>query len=91
MKKAIEWIGGICDALNALPLILLPIFGPFLWAYWLVKGRDFTGLLWLAILWLLSITIIAIEFRRGKKLYISLGLFLAWMVILTYVYTKHFA
>ena len=90
MKKLFQWIGGICELLNAWP-VLLPFLGPPVWMYWLATERQYLKLSTVAVLWLLSTAFVINEIRRGKLTPVSLGLFLAWMVVMAYVFINHYA
>jgi hypothetical protein len=87
MKKIIQWIGGICEVLNGWP-ILLPLFGPLVWIYWLVIEKHYLLLSIVSFLWLSSVAFIIHQILHNKNLTISIGIFLVWMVVLAFVFAE---
>ena len=59
--------------------------------YWLTAEKQYLKISVVAVLWLVSTAFVINELRRGKITAVSWGLFLAWMVVLAYVFTNHYA
>ena len=90
MKKIFQWIAGVCQLSDAWP-VLLPFLGPLVWVYWLAVEKHYFQLLIVSLLWLVSAIYIIHAIHKGKNLTFSLGVFLTWMVVLTFVFVKHYA
>ena len=86
MKKAFNVVGGIGDTFQLLSLIALVVAGPFIWMWQLVTGGRVGQFSIVVSLWLLSLAVIGWEVRRKAVTAVSLGVFLAWMVVLAYVF-----
>ena len=94
MKQSMKFAG---EALQALELVVyacaatvLVAVGPLIWSYRLFAGDRIAGSAIVAILWLGSVGLIACEVRRKAITAVSLGVFLAWLIVLVWVFHDWF-
>jgi len=64
--------------------------GPMVWSYRLFTADHVAGAAVIAILWLASVVTVAREVRRRAITVVSFGVFLAWLVILVWVFRGWF-
>lgn len=90
MKRSIRFAGGVLGAIEfvafALAAIGLVAVGPFIWCYRLFAGEHFVWAALVCICWLYSVAIVGFEVRRRAITAISFGVFLAWLVVLVWVF-----
>jgi len=78
--EAVWFITYVCAA------VALVAIGPALWIRRLIATHRFGWAGCLAIVWLASVVIVARDLRRKRITHLSIGLFLAWMVVLVWVF-----
>lgn len=78
--EAIEFLAFVCAA------IALVAVGPFVWIYQLFAADRVVVASVIAILWLASATAVGGEVFRKAITIVSFGVFLAWLVTLTWVF-----
>jgi hypothetical protein len=90
MKRSIELVGGALEALEFVVFVCaataLVAVGPVIWFYRLFIAGRVAWAGFVAVLWLASVLTVAREVRRKAITVISFGVFLAWLVILVYVF-----
>ncbi len=95
MKRAFERIAALCEAVEAVELMiflgLLVTVGPFIWLHWIVMSDRSGFAIAVLVSWLASVGVIGFEVRRRAITAMSLFVFLAWIVILVFVFSDHFA
>ena len=86
MKRTLEIIGGIADALRLVLPVLFVGIAPFAWMYRLFAGGKPAQAATVAVCWLFSAIVFVVAVRRRMPAAIPLGVFLAWLVILAFVF-----
>jgi hypothetical protein len=58
--------------------------------YWLAASHRFIPLSFVVVFWILSLAVVISEMRRKAVTAVSLGIFLAWLVVLGFIFSKHY-
>jgi hypothetical protein len=91
MKRTLEVIGGLGDLLTLLLLVVFVGIAPFVWIYRLAKAELLIYAGFVFFFWLLSAGAVVVAIRRKWPASIPLGIFLTWLVILTFVFSDSIA
>ena len=90
MKRYIEFVGEGAEAIEfvvfAILAALLVAVSPVIWLYRLIASHHGAIATLVAVCWLGSVFAVAREVRNKAITAISLALFLAWLVVLAYVF-----
>jgi hypothetical protein len=94
MKRSIELTGGALQAVEFVVFVCAAIalvaIGPLIWFYRLFTADRFAWSAAVAILWLGSVVTVAREVRRKAITVVSFGVFLAWLVVLVWIFRDWF-
>jgi hypothetical protein len=94
MKRSIEFAGGVLQAIEFVVFVCgavaLVAIGPFIWIYRLFGADRIAWAAIVALCWLGSVVTVGRDVRRGAITLVSFGLFLAWLVLLGYVFHEWF-
>jgi hypothetical protein len=95
MKRYLESAGGALETLEFVVFIcaavVLVAVGPSIWLYRLFTSERTAWAVVIFVLWAASVVIVAREVRRKAITIISFGIFLAWLVVLVWVFRAGFA
>ncbi len=90
MKRHLELVGEAAEAVEfvvfAVLAGLLVAIGPVIWVYRLLANHHGAAATVVAVCWLGSVVAIAREVRNKAITALSLALFLAWLILLAYVF-----
>jgi len=90
MKHFIRLTGGALQAFEFVVFVCaataLVAIGPAIWTYRLFAAGHAATAAAVATLWLASVAMVAYEIRREAISIVSLGVFLAWLVVLVWAF-----
>jgi hypothetical protein len=90
MRRSIELAGGALQAIEFVVFvgaaIALVAIGPLIWIRRLLIADQLVLAVVVVILWLGSVIGVAREVRRRAITVVSFGIFLAWLVVLVWVF-----
>lgn len=93
MKRPLFSLGKTLEALEllafALAAVALVLTGPIIWFVRLWMEKYFVGAVSVLIIWVVSVFTVAFEVRRKAVTAISLGIFLAWLVTLSWIFRDY--
>src|SRR5258708_3214525 len=90
MKRAIEFVAGGVEAIEFIIFVvlatLLVAVGPLIWFFRLLTSHHAALALVVATMWVGSVFAVAREVNNKAITSMSLGVFVAWLVVLVYVF-----
>ena len=95
MKRSIKLAGGALEAFEFVVFVCaamaLVAVGPLLWVYRLFKADHIAWAVVVSIVWVASVVVVAREIRRKAITVVSFGVFLAWLIVLVWIFRDWFA
>lgn len=91
LEIAAEALHGAEFILCACVALVLVAVGPVIWCHRLISADRIAWAIVVAVLWLGSIVVVAFEVHRKAITAVSSGFFLAWVLVMLWVFRGWFA